>query len=62
MITNKKFRVVFYTIHDSDVPEDVTVEAPNKKEAFVLARKQAFPRQWDAYNIRNPRRLQITEV
>ena len=61
-MNNKKFRVVFYTIHDVDVPEDITLEASDKKEAFELARKQAFPWDWNKLNIRKPLRLQITEV
>lgn len=61
-MNNKKFRVVFYTIHDTDVPEDITVKASDEKEAFELARKQAFPWDWNALNIRKPLRLQITEV
>jgi hypothetical protein len=61
-INTKKYRVIFYTIHDSDIPEDVTVEASDKKEAFELARKQAFPWDWDKLNIRKPLRLWITEV
>lgn len=57
-----KYKVYILTIHDTDLADVATVHAANEDDAFIAARKQLYGCQWNAYNLRNPLRVQIDKI